>query len=160
MRIDIKSSILKQLDSRRLAKLGEEFRRNLDVKVGFIKGDRAVSGVPMATVAATHEFGVPERGIPQRSFLRSGIHEGKAGQIKLASQYATKIVLGKASLDSGLRAIGVLVKGQVQDKINRGPFAPLSDETIDRKGSSKPLIDTAAMKQSVKFVVGPTEAVG
>lgn len=48
-----------------------------------------------------------------------------------------------------LAAIGELYTDQIKDKILKGPFKPLSDITIHRKGSSRPLIDTAQMRNSV-----------
>jgi len=43
---------------------------NRAVLVGVPAGVSEADGTTMATVAAVHEFGSPEQGIPERSFLR------------------------------------------------------------------------------------------
>jgi hypothetical protein len=59
-------------------------------------------------------------------------------------------------LKVGLEAVGQLVKSDMQGRIERNspPFKELADETIKRKGSSKPLIDTSQMKNSITYATG------
>ena len=111
------------------------------------------TGTPLALVAATHEFGYPEGGIPERSFLRAGIHEGVPKFNRLNEANLRGIVLGSKTVDQSLNMLGVMAVGEVQRKIRRGPFEPLKQATKDRKGSSKPLIDTAQLIQSQTFIL-------
>ena len=115
--------------------------------------DRTVeSGTALAMVAAVHEFGSPEQGIPERSFLRSGIREGVPKFNRLNEANLRAVVLGSKTVDQSLDMLGVVASGEVKRKIRQGPFQPLKQATIDRKGSSKPLIDTAQLVQSITYV--------
>ena len=44
-------------------------------------------------------------------------------------------------------------KGLIQRKIVDGTFEPNAPSTIRKKGSSRPLIDTGRMRQSVNFII-------
>ena len=131
----------------------EEFELKA-VKVGIQSGDTTADGKEsLAYVAWLHEFGSPGGMIPQRSFIRAGMEE-KQGDIE--SKYEE---LGPAIFNAGANAEQMLnILGQeataiIQNKITSGPFTPDSPETIRRKGSSSPLIDTGHMRASVRHVV-------
>ena len=49
--------------------------------------------------------------------------------------------------------LALVAQGDVQLNIARGNWAPNAKSTIKQKGSSKPLIDTGKMRQSVKGIV-------
>lgn len=49
--------------------------------------------------------------------------------------------------------IGLQASSDVKDYIASGSFTPLKQKTIDRKGSSKPLMDTAEMMNSIGYEV-------
>lgn len=126
------------------------------VKVGVPASKNPIhSGtINMATLAAVHEFGAPSQGIPERSFLRSAIIEG---QDKLSDEVANGLRAymrqGKAVDLVFLNNIGMFASNLVKLKIVNGPFKPLADITVKRKGSSKPLIDTGALRQAITWVV-------
>lgn len=111
-------------------------------------------GINMATLAAVHEFGSPSRGIPERSFLRSAIIEGRQDISNLVAQGVQVYIRQGKEIDLMFYdRIGLFASNLVKDKIVKGPFKPLSDETVKRKGSSKPLIDTGALRQSITWEV-------
>ena len=58
-----------------------------------------------------------------------------------------------ASAQDILEKIGVFQKGLIQRKIVDGTFEPNAPSTIRKKGSSRPLIDTGRMRQSVNFII-------
>lgn len=110
--------------------------------------------INMATLAAVHNFGSPARGIPERPFLTQAIIEGKD---KISGIVAEGV---KSYLNQGKEIdlqfydrIGLFASNLVKDKILRGPFKELSDATKARriKGSSVPLNDTGALRQSITF---------
>ena len=113
-------------------------------------------GINMATLAAVHEFGSSKRNIPERSFLRSAIIEGKD---KINAEVAKGV---QAYLSQGKQIdlmfydrIGLLASNLVKDKIHRGPFVRLSDATVARriKNTDRPVNDTGALRQSITWVV-------
>lgn len=63
------------------------------------------------------------------------------------------VILGKQPAQDGLNQIGNYIEGLVKKKIKNGPFVPLSPATINRKGSSKPLIDTGHLRQSIRYII-------
>lgn len=130
------------------------------VKVGVQAKDKAVrrgkggsirnTDQPLAVVAAIHEFGLGD--MPQRSFLRSAYDENLPMIDKMIQRVANGAVFGLGT-NAALNQLGNVVQGMVQRKIVDGPFVPNSPATIKRKKSSKPLIDTGHLRQSIRYVI-------
>jgi len=111
----------------------------------------AKSGSDMVQKASQNEFGT-ER-IPERSFIRAGIDKHKVAYIKFMKKAAANIAAGVASKKTALMLLGAKAKGDIQTYIDIGKFEPNAPFTIAKKGSSKPLIDTGRMRQSVDYAV-------
>ena len=130
------------------------------VKVGVQAKDKAVrrgkggsirnTDQPLAVIAAIHEFGLGD--MPQRSFLRSAYDENLPVIDKMIQRVANGAVFGLGT-NAALNQLGNVVQGMVQRKIVDGPFIPNSPATIKRKKSSKPLIDTGHLRQSIRYVI-------
>lgn len=130
------------------------------VKVGVQAKDKAVrrgkggsirnTDQPLAVIAAIHEFGRGD--MPQRSFLRSAYDENLPMIDKMIQRVANGAVFGLGT-NAALNQLGNVVQGMVQRKIVDGPFVPNSPATIKRKKSSKPLIDTGHLRQSIRYVI-------
>ena len=130
------------------------------VKVGVQAKDKAVrrgkggsirnTDQPLAVIAAIHEFGLGY--MPQRSFLRSAYDENLPVIDKMIQRVANGAVFGLGT-NAALNQLGNVVQGMVQRKIVDGPFVPNSPATIKRKKSSKPLIDTGHLRQSIRYVI-------
>jgi hypothetical protein len=56
-------------------------------------------------------------------------------------------------VDATLDTLGQDIAGRVRESINTLMEPPLAQSTIDRKGFSKPLIDTSLMVKSVEHEV-------
>lgn len=130
------------------------------VRVGVQAKDKAVrrgkggsirnTDQPLAVIAAIHEFGLGD--MPQRSFLRSAYDENLPVIDKMIQRVANGAVFGLGT-NAALNQLGNVVQGMVQRKIVDGPFVPNSPATIKRKKSSKPLIDTGHLRQSIRYVI-------
>lgn len=130
------------------------------VKVGVQAKDKAVrrgkggsirnTDQPLAVIAAIHEFGLGD--MPQRSFLRSAYDENLPVIDKMIQRVANGAVFGLGT-NAALNQLGNVVQGMVQRKIVDGPFVPNSPATIKRKKSSRPLIDTGHLRQSIRYVI-------
>jgi hypothetical protein len=130
------------------------------IKVGVQAKDKTVkrgkggsirnTDQPLAAIAAIHEFGLG--GMPQRSFLRSAFDENKPMINKMGDHIVNSAIKG-ISTETALDQLGNVVQGMVQKKIVDGPFVPNSPATIKRKKSSKPLIDTGHLRQSIRYVI-------
>lgn len=146
-----------------LTRIIRTLNKDLDgvvVKVGVQAKDKAVrrgkggsirnTDQPLAVIAAIHEFGLGD--MPQRSFLRSAYDENLPVIDKMIQRVANGAVFGLGT-NAALNKLGNVVQGMVQRKIVDGPFVPNSPATIKRKKSSKPLIDTGHLRQSIRYVI-------
>lgn len=124
---------------------------DLEVRVGFQKGDAVESdGTDICDVAAWNELGTVN--IPSRPFLRKSVDENE-GKINSFLQSKKDDLIRGSSAEQVLKEIGIFQKDLIQEKTTEGRFTPNSEATIRRKGSSKPLIDTGRMRQSVNYTV-------
>ena len=125
------------------------------VKVGFFSTARYQDGTPVAAVAAWNEFGT--KTIPERPFFRRALAEAERG---VSNILAKGIETKKMVVDERLAGrVGAYVAGQVMESISALKGPPNAPETIARKGSTNPLIDTGMMRASVGWSVeeGPVE---
>lgn len=116
--------------------------------------------IPMADLATVHEYGAPERGIPQRSFIGSTIDEQGQEIAKLGTRAARRMIDGKITVQQVLGIVGTKTAALIQQKIVDGPFAPNAPLTIRLKGSDKPLIDTGQLRQSISYEIVPPSTGG
>lgn len=121
------------------------------VYVGFpAEFDKKVEGSDnfnLASLAAVLEFG-NER-IPSRPFLRQTLTEN---QEKYTALFV-KLFESGVSIEQIYEQIALIAQGDVQQNIVNGKWTANAPSTIKRKKSSKPLIDTGKLRQSVKGIV-------
>jgi hypothetical protein len=104
----------------------------------------------MITIVMAHEFGL---GVPERSFMRAAIDENIVAIEKTKERLFDRVALGKMTADQAMSALGSYAVGIIRKKIIDGPFEKLKEATIKAKGSSKPLVDSGQMKNTVQFVI-------
>ena len=123
------------------------------VEVGVI-GDKSTlpegEGVTVADVALWAEYGL---GQPQRSWLRDWIEENQAALATNMRAEVAAIKAGARTKDQALARLGLWIQGAIQERIANGIEPPNADSTIQRKGSSKPLIDTGQLRSSISHRV-------
>jgi hypothetical protein len=103
-------------------------------------------------IAAVHEFGAPKRNIPMRSFMRTALDENRNNIEHLMEVEYKQAALGRLTLEQAIGRVGEAMVNAIKNKIRQGPFEPLAESTIRAKKSSKPLIDTAQMLNSIQHV--------
>ena len=91
--------------------------------------------------------------IPERSFIRATFDE-KSDEIGERAESAVTAIINGADVSKALARTGQYIEGEIKRKIGSGPFTPNSPATIRKKKSSKPLIDTGHMRQSVRYEIG------
>lgn len=126
------------------------------VKVGILSSAQAPedSSMTMAKLAAVHEFGSPAHNIPDRPFIRQTIDRIKGDIIKFNKNQYDQIIQGKTTVYKALASLGVYVTREMKRQFNIGNFAKNKPATIAaKKGSSKPLIDTGRLRNSINFEV-------
>jgi hypothetical protein len=110
--------------------------------------------IMIAMIGAVHEFGSPTQGIPARPWLRPGVKSGTPDYVRLNRRNLLRIIDGSMSIDIAFKQLGAMAVGKVQNYLrDSSHFQALKQSTIDAKGSSKPLIDTGQMMQSVTYEV-------
>lgn len=110
-------------------------------------------GVTNAQLGVIHEFGAPARGIPERSFLRSTIDREQRKINKLLKGAASRLSIGQG-LKASLGIVGEFAVAAIRKTFDRSiGLVPLKAATIERKGSSSPLIDEGQLKGSITYKV-------
>lgn len=130
---------------------------------GGIQGSEAAEdhgGISNVVLGVIHEYGAPEVGIPERSFLRSTYDERIATYEAALKKGAKDIYAEKTTARVVLGRIGERFVSDVKKKIDGGIAPELQAATIARKGSSKPLIDTGQLKGSITWKHEETGAGG
>ncbi len=110
-------------------------------------------GTPLAVIGAVHEFGRADGSIPERSFLRVPLRANQETYRKIIARGLQDVVEGNASLNQVFNQVGARAAGDSQEAISAGIPPPNAQSTIERKGSSTPLIDTGRLRQSITHVV-------
>ncbi|OAH53086.1 hypothetical protein AWH48_12060 [Domibacillus aminovorans] len=145
---------------------------NKKIKVGVFGADDA----EMVMIARVHEYGAEitvtdkMRGylasqgyplkkettkivIPERSYLRSGYDENVDDITDKIKQMMPDVIDGNVDQDVFLNAIGSEFAGLIQKKLNDLREPANSSMTIERKGSSNPLVDTGNLRGSIRHEV-------
>ena len=134
--------------------------KNLAKKLEDLKSKDVYVGIPtdlnkpveksnVATIAATLEYGSATQGIPPRPFLRKTLADN---QQKYVDFYHDTLSNDEDALVA-LKKVAKMAQADVQENIRNGPWAANSQATIEKKGSSRPLIDTGRMRQSIRGIV-------
>ncbi len=101
-------------------------------------------------IALWNELGTEH--IPSRPFLRKSVDENKTVIDDMLDKTVKRLLSGQP-MQRVLNRLGSFQKGLVQKKIVEGTYVPNATSTIRKKGSSRPLIDTGRMRQSVNYIV-------
>lgn len=135
---------------------GKKFQKMLEglgklqVRVGIQQGKVNEDGVDMVDIAMFNEFGTVH--IPSRPFLRDSV-DAHTDEINAFLQSMRSQLVRGSSAEQILKKIGVFQKDLIRKEIVNGDFVPNSPETIKRKNSDKPLIDTGSMRRSINYVI-------
>lgn len=162
---------MKGLDAlqKRVAELG---RKRVQVGILQAKGaepkrgpDGRAEKLSVVEIAATHEFGSPAAGIPERSFLRRTFTDHRDDFSKMIVQLSGGIMTGKLTPDRALGLLGLKAETEVKKTITEGdgvppPLAPATLEKRQRRRAlndtfpgDRPLADTGQLVNSITSAV-------
>lgn len=127
-----------------------EVARTVEIAVGIHAGDTN-NGQQIAEYAACNEYGTDS--IPERSFMRSSFDENLSKIQNDMNHQAGRVMAGQTDIRSALSVIGMKHQDRTKRKIGSNIQPANHPETIRRKKSSRTLIDTGAMLNSVHYVV-------
>lgn len=119
---------------------------NLALAWGVFKGE-------IAQYAMFNEFGT--RFIPSRPFLRTSVDNNQPKYMKLiAKAYKDVTGLKAVSWQNALNQIGLRARNDVVKNMLQGFWTPNLESTRKTKKSSRPLIDTGAMRNAIQWAIG------
>lgn len=91
--------------------------------------------------------------IPERSFIRGGFDSKQKDIESRAIYLLKKVLLMELDVYSYFDLLGDYIAGQLKDYMTDLNSPPNHPFTIERKGSSNPLIDTGRLRQSITHKV-------
>lgn len=112
--------------------------------------DRSAPPQTMAEIANEHEFGL---GVPERSWLRAWVDENQPMIQNDLRRAAMRIIEGKLTIQQAADLLGTKYVASIQTRIANGIAPANAPATIERKGSSTPLIDTGQFRSSITYIM-------
>jgi len=126
------------------------------VKAGILAKDGSQNhseGITVFQIGMIHEFGVPEKNTPRRSFIRVPIENNIKEITKLIENNHKLVSENAMSAKVALDRIGIMAQNTIKESFRNNDWKPNSRATVKRKGSSKPLIDTGQLIGSISYIV-------
>lgn len=110
------------------------------------------SGVTVVDVGAFHEFGL---GVPRRSFIADWVEQNQEHHRELITKAAQAVLAGTLTIDQATARLGARLEAECKRRLTQTPadWPPLDPRTVARKKSSKPLIDTGALRAAITHKV-------
>ena len=127
--------------------------KTLEVVIGVHKGDTNGEGVSIAEYAAANEYGTKR--IPSRPFMATAFDENSDKISRSIARHYGAVKRGASTVYDALGRIGQSHMKDIKKTISHRDFLPaLSPKTIKAKrGSTKTLIDTGALINSINYKV-------
>lgn len=113
------------------------------------------TGESPAYIATIHEFGSPEQNIPPRPTMRPAAAKNEQKWAATMGRGARAVLRGETAPATVLELVALEAAEDVRNEINSLTSPPLKPATIERKGFSKPLIDTGHMFKTITGIAEP-----
>lgn len=141
------SSVEVKSDLKGLDTLLKNVSTKLVAKVGIFgdENQRDEGEATNADIGAVHEFGSFSKGIPRRSFLKDPITHKRKELIKKAKEIIDANIDKENGDKKIFELIGIYGESIIQEAFESGGFGmwqPLSQKTINRKGSATILMQS------------------
>lgn len=143
-----------------LGKIAKQISK-LNAKVGFFDTAKYENGTPVALVAMVNEFGVPQKNIPPRPFMRPAAENNKEAW-KKTFNFGVKQGFQTGDFKQAFNLVGMQAQGDIKTAIKNVTAPALAESTKkarltgkvkNAKTATKPLIDTGYMLDSVAYEV-------
>ncbi|HEV7258939.1 MAG TPA: hypothetical protein VGN82_14255 [Bosea sp. (in: a-proteobacteria)] len=132
-----------------IAKIEKGVKGPKAVKVGFPKGK---ADADVVSIAIWNHLGT-SRGIPPRPFITIAMYKSRREIRAALRKIAKGTVENGTPIAAQLPKLGAYGAGKIQDQIAANTPPPNAPSTIRQKGSSRTLIDTGRMRQSVTWEI-------
>ncbi len=144
-------------DFSKLEQLNKNLKQKHIAKVGILGNKSSRDEIDTnAGIGAKHEFGSLSEGIPRRSFLKDPLSIKSKDINSTISKLIIEDITKKNGITSIFKKIGIKAEQIISLGFASGGFGtwkPLSKTTIESKGSSAILIDTAQLRKSISSTV-------
>lgn len=116
-------------------------------------GSDLVDPITIVELAIVHEFGSDDGRIPERGPIRATHDKKQREWWEMTSKLKLLVLTHQISVKKALGLLGQRIKADIQSAYRRGgdPYVKNAPATIKAKGSSKPLIDTGQLLNSVNY---------
>ena len=91
--------------------------------------------------------------IPERSYIRAGFDFNQNKFMQQGKVLIERVIEGKITAHRMFELLGEYLSGAIKQYATNLSKPPLSNITIENKGSSNPLIDTGRMRDSITYKV-------
>lgn len=141
-------------DIKGVEKLIDSLKKDLKsvkgARAGYIKDQSYPNGLKIAENALIQEYGTEK--IPARPFLRKTLK--KQGKwVKFVNENFDANQESPMKLKQIAANIGLMMQTDIQESIDSNIPPPNAESTIKKKGSTKTLIDTGTLRNSVQYEV-------
>ena len=109
--------------------------------------------IGLAQIAYIMEKGSAVNNIPARPFMHQTRERNEKRVLGLSKKLLKNLSNGSITAMDAIKKLGVTYEGAMKRIFIEGSFAPNALSTIRKKKSSRPLIDTSLLRQSIKFKV-------
>lgn len=148
---------IRQKDPGWLKRLLRRYQNDSVLAIGYPASETGglayPDGTPVILVAAVNNFGSATRGIPARPFMIEGAEPAIEATAPIAAALMPALNAGKATPEDILKEMGPFAEAAFKEKLTEGPWEPNATSTATKKGSSKPLVDTGLLRNSLTHVV-------
>lgn len=109
--------------------------------------------IGLAQIAYIMEKGSAVNNIPARPFMHQTRERNEKRVLGLSKKLLKNLSNGSTTAMDAVKKLGVTYEGAMKRIFIKGSFAPNALSTIRKKKSSRPLIDTSLLRQSIKSKV-------
>jgi hypothetical protein len=135
--------------AKHIAKITKGLQGPRKVKVGFPAGK---TDKDVLSIAIWNHFGT-SRGIPPRPFITIAMFKNRGAIRSDLRKIASSTVAKGIPVSRQLPKLGAKGAGMIQDQIAANTPPPNAPSTVKQKGSSRTLIDSGRMRQSVTWAL-------
>jgi len=126
--------------------------KKLNIKVGlFGEGDSPENNV--AYRGLIHQEPSSSSKMPRRPFMSNAFDKNESNIKGFIDNEYRKVIDNKQNLKKMIDRIGVKHEGDMKKSFTQFDYIANKDATIQKKGSSRPLIASAVMRNSIKYKV-------
>ena len=105
--------------------------------------------IAIAQVAAAQEYGMPERNVPARPFMKWTVYKNMRKWRNYVQDMLPQLMDAKDTMER----LGQIVVKDMKGMINDWSEPPNAPSTVKQKGFNNPLIDTRTMVDNVRMEV-------